>query len=81
MSPDTKSSIILPSVASLAVPIAVETLLRNLINTMNVFLLSGAETGFDIRNVRASRMLNADPSKRGKLGELLISNYAEGGLL
>lgn len=37
--------------------------------------------GFDIRGVRASRMPNADPSKRGKLGELLISNYAEGGLL
>lgn len=37
--------------------------------------------GFDIRGVRASRMLNADPGKRGKLGELLISNYPEGGLL
>ena len=37
--------------------------------------------GFDIRGVRASRMLNADPTKRGKLGELLISNYTEGGLL
>ena len=37
--------------------------------------------GFDIRGVRASRMLNADPTKRGKLGELLISNYSEGGLL
>ena len=37
--------------------------------------------GFDIRGVRASRMLNADPTKRGKLGELLISNYTEGELL
>ena len=31
--------------------------------------------GFEIRGVRASRMLNANPEKRGKLGELLISNY------
>lgn len=31
--------------------------------------------GFEIRGVMASRMLNANPQKRGKLGELLISNY------
>ena len=31
--------------------------------------------GFDIRSVQASRNLNANPEKRGKLGELLISNY------
>ncbi|MBO4407587.1 MAG: MATE family efflux transporter [Clostridia bacterium] len=41
MSQEKINSVPLPSVASLAVPIAVETLLRNLINTMNVFLLSG----------------------------------------
>ena len=34
--------------------------------------------GFEIRGVRASRMLNANPEKRGKLGELLISNYQTG---
>jgi len=34
--------------------------------------------GFDIRRVWASRMLNANPEKRGKLGELLISNYTDG---
>lgn len=32
--------------------------------------------GFDIRSVQASRILNANPEKRGKLGELLISNYS-----
>ena len=31
--------------------------------------------GFKIRGVMAARMLNANPEKRGKLGELLISNY------
>lgn len=31
--------------------------------------------GFKIRSVMASRMLNANPEKRGKLSELLISNY------
>lgn len=35
--------------------------------------------GFDIRGVRAARVLNANPEKRGKLGELLISNYRTGG--
>ena len=35
-------------------------------------------SGFDIRTVWASRMLNANPEKRGKLGELLISNYGDG---
>ena len=34
--------------------------------------------GFEIQGVRASRMLNANPEKRGKLGELLISNYQTG---
>ena len=32
-------------------------------------------SGFEIRGVMASRMLNANPEIRGKLGELLISNY------
>ncbi len=54
MSPDTSNRTALPSVASLAVPIAVETLLRNLINTMNVFLLSGysdeAASGVGVAN-------------------------------
>ena len=36
--------------------------------------------GFYIQGVQATRMLNANPAKRGKLGELLISNYANGGL-
>jgi len=31
--------------------------------------------GFNIKSVQASRMLNANPEKRGKLSELLISNY------
>lgn len=31
--------------------------------------------GFHIRTVQANRMLNANPSKRGKLDELLISNF------
>lgn len=31
--------------------------------------------GFEIRGVMASRMVNANPEKRGKLLELLISNY------
>jgi len=31
--------------------------------------------GFNIQSVQASRMLNANPEKRGKLNELLISNY------
>lgn len=31
--------------------------------------------GFNIQSVQASRMLNANPEKRGKLSELLISNY------
>ena len=30
--------------------------------------------GFEIRRVLASRMVNADPAKRGKLSELLITN-------
>lgn len=34
--------------------------------------------GFNIRGVQATRMLNANPAKRGKLGELLISNYTNG---
>ncbi|MBQ2748147.1 MAG: MATE family efflux transporter [Clostridia bacterium] len=44
----------LPSIASLAIPIAIELLLRNLINTMNVFLLSGysddAASGVGVAN-------------------------------
>ena len=44
----------LPSVMSLAVPIAIEILLRNLINTMNVYLLSGysdeAASGVGVAN-------------------------------
>lgn len=44
----------LPTIASLAVPIAIELLLRNLINTMNVFLLSGysdeAASGVGVAN-------------------------------
>ena len=31
--------------------------------------------GFNIKSVQASRMLNANPEKRGKLSELLICNY------
>lgn len=31
--------------------------------------------GFNIQTVQANRMLNANPKKRGKLSELLISNY------
>lgn len=31
--------------------------------------------GFCIQSVQASRMLNSNPDKRGKLSELLISNY------
>ncbi|MCR5183619.1 MAG: DNA adenine methylase [Opitutales bacterium] len=31
--------------------------------------------GFRIRRVFASRMINADPAKRGKLAEVLISNF------
>ena len=31
--------------------------------------------GFNIQSIQASRMLNANPNKRGKLSELLISNY------
>ena len=31
--------------------------------------------GFDIQRVYASRMVNANASKRGKLTELLIRNY------
>lgn len=31
--------------------------------------------GFNIQSVQASRMLNSNPQKRGKLGELLITNY------
>ena len=31
--------------------------------------------GFNIQSVQANRMLNSNPNKRGKLGELLISNY------
>jgi DNA adenine methylase len=31
--------------------------------------------GFDIQRVFASRMVNANASKRGKLTELLIRNY------
>ena len=31
--------------------------------------------GFNIRRVFASRMVNADPAKRGKLTEVLISNF------
>lgn len=31
--------------------------------------------GFNIQSVQASRMLNCDADKRGKLSELLISNY------
>ncbi len=31
--------------------------------------------GFHIHSVQASRMLNSNPNKRGKLSELLISNY------
>lgn len=31
--------------------------------------------GFSIQSVQASRMLNSNPDKRGKLSELLISNY------
>ena len=54
MSPDTNNRLVLPSVISLAAPIAVETLLRNLINTMNVFLLSGysddAASGVGVAN-------------------------------
>ena len=34
--------------------------------------------GFNIQGVQAARMLNANPDKRGKLGELLISNYTNG---
>lgn len=34
--------------------------------------------GFDIQKVFASRMVNADPSKRGKLTELVIRNYGNG---
>ena len=30
---------------------------------------------FNIKSIQASRMLNANPNKRGKLSELLISNY------
>ena len=30
---------------------------------------------FDIKRVNASRAINANPSKRGKLTELLIRNY------
>lgn len=33
--------------------------------------------GFRIRRVPATRMINADPAKRGKLSELLISNFPE----
>lgn len=32
-------------------------------------------SGFNIQSVQANRMLNANPKKRGKLSELLISNY------
>lgn len=35
--------------------------------------------GFEIQGVQATRMLNSNPEKRGKLGELLISNYTNGG--
>jgi len=31
--------------------------------------------GFNIQSVQANRMLNSNPQKRGKLNELLISNY------
>ena len=31
--------------------------------------------GFRVRRVLASRMVNADPAKRGKLTEVLISNF------
>jgi len=31
--------------------------------------------GFNIQNVQANRMINANASRRGKLNELLISNY------
>ena len=31
--------------------------------------------GFHIQTVQACRMLNSNPGKRGKLSELLISNY------
>ncbi len=34
--------------------------------------------GFHIEHVQATRMLNANPAKRGKLGELLVSNYTNG---
>ena len=54
MIPEKNNQMVLPSVMSLAVPIAVETLLRNLINTMNVFLLSGysdeAASGVGVAN-------------------------------
>lgn len=36
--------------------------------------------GFDVRHVQALRMINANPVRRGKLSELLISNYRMGGL-
>ena len=49
-----KSQEALPSVLSLAIPIAVENILRNLINTLNVFFLSGysdaAASGVGVAN-------------------------------
>jgi DNA adenine methylase len=37
--------------------------------------------GFHIKRVDASRMINSDSSKRGKIKELVIMNYSEGARL
>ncbi|MBQ7252449.1 MAG: DNA adenine methylase [Kiritimatiellae bacterium] len=38
----------------------------------------GLYAGFDIRGVQASRMVNAKADRRGKLGEILVSNFTNG---